>query len=741
MKQILFLSFFLIGEIIFAGQETGNISGTIIDRTTKQPLPGVNICILGTTMGAATDTNGRYLIEKIQMQEYSIEASMIGYKPVVKTRIYPVPNRTITLNFNLYQTPIELEGVTVTPEYFSKGKDAITSSYEASSCEIRMNPEGYSVQRILASLPGVGTIEDWSAQLIVRGGSPDENLCLVDNVEIGSPTHFGWFGGEGGSISILNTWLIKDICFSTGGFSAKYGDKLSSFMDISLRDGNKEKFEANFDFNMSRAGVDFSGPISNKGTYLFSYGRSYLELLDKVSDIGNVIPKYDEFQGKIVYNISTTNKLSLMGIKTIDNMRVPKSEVGSGAKSDMLWNGGENIIGFNWQNLFSKNGYSLFTLSGTSHKLDFGCEENFGVNSTLSALTAKESITYRFSPTIELETGGEYKYIALDWGSFSIADTTSTGIPFPGDTTDTSGTSYKVGSYTQFSFSFIPRLLIQPGVRYDYFESNGENKISPRIGLNYTISKVTSLNLSYGEFYQFPQCDQLLDNLSSKHATHYVIGIEHLLTPSTKIGIEGYRKNLNNLIVRVSDSTRELDNSGEGYAQGIELLLQKKLKEKFWGSTSYSYSVSKRKDRWGKPPYVKCISDGWYYSDWDQPHIFTIIGGYKLSNKLDLSIKWRYATGKPYTPLIDRIQDSFTGEWYRINGDINSERYPSYHRLDFQVAQYHTFRGWGIITYFNLQNIYNRKNILTYTWNDDYTEREEIYQFLFMPVGGVTIEF
>ncbi|MCK4307229.1 TonB-dependent receptor [candidate division WOR-3 bacterium] len=736
-RHFLFLIGLLVGEIIYAGQEVGNISGTVVDRTTKQPLPGVNVCILGTTMGAATDTNGKYLIEKVPMREYSIEASMIGYKPVVQTRIYPVPNRTITLNFKLSQTPIELKGVTVTPEYFSKEKDAVTSSHEASSYEIRMNPEGYSVQRILASLPGIGTVEDWSAQLIVRGGAPDENLCLVDNVEIGSPTHFGWFGGEGGNISIINTWLVRDICFSTGGFPAKYGDKLSSFMDISLREGNKNKFEANFDFNMSRAGVDFSGPISNKGSYLFSYGRSYLELLDKVSDIGNVLPKYDEFQGKIAYNISPINKLSLMGIKTIDNMRVPKSEMGSGAKSDMLWNGGENIIGFNWQSLFSKSGYSLFTLSGTSHKLDFGCEGSFGVNSTLSTLAAKESITYRFSPAVEFEAGGEYKYINLDWGSFSVAETTSTGIPFPGDTTDTSGTSYKVGSYTQFSFSFIPRLLIKPGVRYDYFESNDENIVSPRVGLSYALSNIASLNLSYGEFYQFPQCDQLLSNLSSKHATHYVIGIEHLLTPSTKVSVEGYRKNLNNLIVRVSDSTRELDNSGEGYAQGIEFLLQKKLKEKFWGSMSYSYSVSKRKDRWGEQDYA----DGWYYSDWDQPNIFTIIGGYKLSDKLDFSIKWRYASGKSYTPLVDKKQDPITGTWYRVDGDMNSARYPSYHRLDFQIAQYHTFRGWGIITYFNLQNIYNRKNILAYTWNDDYTERKGIYQFLFMPVGGITIEF
>ncbi len=739
MKWQVFLIVLFFGNFTYAA-EVGKIAGGVVDRTTKQPLPGVNVTILGTNMGAATDINGKYLIENVPIRDYSLQANMMGYKPLVKIRIYPIPNRTILIDFELEQSMLELQGITVTPEYFPKEKDAVLSSHKISFYEARGNPEGYNVQRMLTSLPGVAAVEDYSAQLIVRGGDPDENLCLIDNVEITSPVHFGWFGGEGGSISIINTELVKNIGFSSGGFPVKYGDKLSSFMDIHLKEGNRDKFEVNFDFNMSRAGFALGGPVSKKASYLFSYGRSYLELLDKVSDIGNVIPKYDEIWGKIVFEPSYNDKFSVIGLKTIDRMTVPESEMGRNAKGDLIWNGGEDVVGLSWRTLVSNKGFSLLTLSGISHNLDLDCENTFGVSSTQSQIIIRESITYRLSPQIEFEAGGSYKYLDFEWNSFYTPETTSTGIPIPGDTISKTENSYKVGSYIQTNFTLFPKLQVKPGIRYDYFDLNTESVLSPRIGFRFSLTEITFLNFSYGEFYQFPSYEALLSNtLKSKHAVHYVIGIEHLTTPNTKLTIEGYHKELNNLITAVSDSTRGLDNSGEGYINGVDFLLHKKLAEKVFGSISYSYSISKRKDRWGEKDYAK----GEYYSDWDQRNIFTLIGGYKFTDNFECTVKWRFASGSPYTPVdtTERWQEPVTGRWYIEKGSINSAKYPSYHRLDFQISQRHIFRGWSIVTYFNLQNVYNRKNILQYSWNDDFTEREDLYQFLFMPVGGVTIEF
>jgi hypothetical protein len=616
--------------------------------------------------------------------------------------------------------------VTVTPEYFSKEKDAVVSSHRMSYYEVRGNPEGYNPQRMLASLPGVGTVEDYSSQLIVRGGDPDENLCLIDGIEIQSPIHFSWFGGEEGSISIIPTTLIKEIGFSSGGFPARYGDKLSSFMDIELRDGNRERLEATFDFNMSAIELDLESPLGDRGSLIASYGRSYLELLDKVSDIGNVVPKYNRLFGKAAFDISARNKVSVLGIKTIDDMVVPMD-----GESDLVWKGGQDVVGLNWRWLFSNRGYSRLVVSGSSYSLDLDAGSAFGIRSTQANLAVNSQVVYKPFHWGEAEAELSLKPLFLEWSSFFSPETTATGIPLDPDTLYAADTSYKFSGYLQTSIA-TPFFSIKPGMRYDYFDLNNEARISPRIGMSCPLSGVTELNLAYGEFYQFPSYEQLLgDRLSSKHSRHYVAGIEHLLAPGTRFSIEAYRKSLDRLPVAKSDSTsHELDNSGTGYANGIDLLLHKKLVDKVYGSISYSYSVSRRKDRRGE-----------YFSSWDQRHIFTLIGGYKISDDFELSAKFRYASGRPYTPVKDRWQDPNTGKWYRVDGPINSARYPDYHRLDFQISRREVFKGWAISYYLNIQNLYNRKNILAYRYNDDYTEKEGIYQFLFMPVGGITIEF
>ena len=162
MKWQVFLIVLFFGNFTYAA-EVGKIAGGVVDRTTKQPLPGVNVTILGTNMGAATDINGKYLIENVPIRDYSLQANMMDYKPLVKIRIYPIPNRTIVIDFELEQSMLEMQGITVTPEYFSKEKDAVVSSHKISFYEARGNPEGYNVQRMLTSLPGVAAVEDYIA--------------------------------------------------------------------------------------------------------------------------------------------------------------------------------------------------------------------------------------------------------------------------------------------------------------------------------------------------------------------------------------------------------------------------------------------------------------------------------------------------------------------------------------------------------------------------------------------------
>jgi len=708
----------------------GHLAGRVIDKVTKQPLVGANVIIVGTQMGASTNDRGWFVIRNVPVGVYTVKAQMIGYTPQIKTRVYVVQGRTRELFFELTERPLVLGTITVVPEYFPKDKDVAVSTQSLDYYEVRGDPEGYSIQRVLSSLPGVATAQDYSAQLIVRGGSPDENLTIIDNVEISNPIHFGEFGGAGGVISLINTELVKNIAFSSGGFPARYGDKLSSFLRIDLREGNREKHLATFDFNMAGVGLELEGPWSARGSYLFAYRRSYLSLLDRIVDIGTVIPKYDDYQFKVNFDPHPRHKLWIFGIWAFDKMTVP-ADPAFGLTRDLIWRSSESVLGLNWRFLFSKEGYGVLTLSQNSNWWDYFSEGDFKVKASEKEYTARYEVTYRLSPRFKLETGARFRYFLLDHYFLQETDTTDTGIIFPRRELDQENQTHKVAFYTQLEWKPFKFLSFRPGLRYDFFEMNHESRISPRVGLILTLGAHTWVNFSYGEFYQTPLFRQLLENeLTSNHARHFVLGFEHLLRDDTLLRIEVYRKDLSNLVTRVSETTRDLSNQGSGFAHGVEILLDKKLSRKFYGKISYSYGVSKRRDYRGE-----------YYFDWDQRHIFTLIGGIKFSDRFEVSFKWRFASGRPYTPLVGRYRDPLTGRWFRIDGPINSARYPDYHRLDLQFVHRFPLKGWSIISYFNLQNAYNRKNVFSYYWNRDFSQKMAFYQFTFMPVGGIMIEF
>ncbi len=174
--------------------------------------------------------------------------------------------------------------VTVYPEYFIKKRENVSSS-RLTYCEIRGILEGYNLPRMLSSLPGVETAEDYPASIIVRGESPDENLTLIDNIEVDSPVHLLDLGG--GGMSIINTKLIKDVAFERV---------------------KKDKLSSSFDFSMAGVSFIIEGPLREKTSFIINYRKRFFEILDKFSDIGDVVPKYDDYYARLDLNINPKNK-------------------------------------------------------------------------------------------------------------------------------------------------------------------------------------------------------------------------------------------------------------------------------------------------------------------------------------------------------------------------------------------------------------------------------------------------
>ena len=540
---LLFLLEYLFGT-------TGSLSGHVRDASTHQPLIGVNVIISGTELGAATDMDGNFRVDSAPVGSYNVHVSMIGYEAVTRPNVHVVPQRTTTINFDLHPTVLKSESVTVTAKYFEQTRDAITSSRTIDIEEIRSDPVGvYDIMAMMQALPSVVSGSDQYNEIIVRGGAPGENLFVMDYLEIPYPNHYPEQGKGGGPVTMVDTDFIERIDFYAGAFPARYGEKLSSVMDVTLRSGNREKHLGKVKMNMAGFGANVEGPLADNGSYLFSLKRSFLDFVI-VSTGMQAVPQYWSSQGKITYDLSTTKKLMFNYIGGIDAINIEGEDNPSlrGAEN-VEFDSQQATVGMTYKNLFSKKGFSILSLSKSLVQLNTDVYELAENNQRdmyhqrrdlENETTFRSEVNYQIKPGIDVNTGFSIKTINLDYDNwfeprptilygYSLSsavepDTISEYVFYdtyfqnpativtPLDTlgvADTIKTNAimdyrKMGGFLHVSFHPIRTLEIFAGGRYDHLDFTRESSASPRFGLSYHFSEVLSLNFSAGRYFQPP---------------------------------------------------------------------------------------------------------------------------------------------------------------------------------------------------------------------------------------------
>ena len=435
----------------------GTIDGKVIDADTKAPLIGTNVVVLGTVRGAASGLDGSFVIQKVPVGNFVLQFDYIGYQQVKKTDIIVLPNRTTYLNIEMKMAAFETEEVTVTAGYFSETDNQPTSAISFSNEEIRRAPgSAGDVSRILMTLPSIAKVNDQSNNLIVRGGNPIENTFFIDNIEIPNINHFPHQGASGGPIGILNVDFIQDVTFYTGGFSAMYGNKLSSIMDISFRDGNTREIDGQLDFNFAGFGGVAEGPLFNqKGSWLFSARRSYLDFVVDVFDVGSTVaPGYGDVQGKIVYDINQNHKIILLG-GFADDHNVQDRETGE--ENFMTYYGNQDLYqstnGLNWQAIRGKSGYSNTSVAYTSNKYDEDWYEAttgiYAIKNRTNERTLKfRNINhFRLNKKNTVEFGFEAKHLIESYDNWYSETTNDIGVPVPKLTLNKKITANKFGGF------------------------------------------------------------------------------------------------------------------------------------------------------------------------------------------------------------------------------------------------------------------------------------------------------
>ncbi|MDP3445560.1 MAG: carboxypeptidase-like regulatory domain-containing protein, partial [Ignavibacteria bacterium] len=458
---IIFLVTILLGGLstTISQRETyfGSIKGKIVDFETKQTLPGVNIILKESSVGTSSNLDGEYEIPHLKIGSYSLVFSFIGYEKIIVPDIIIRSDRITYVNVELRSTAIDLQSVEVTGGYFNNTQQQQLSAVSFSFEEIRRAPgAGGDVSRIIFGLPSLAKINDTKNSLIVRGGSPVENGFFVDNIEIPNINHFPVQGSSEGPIGIINVDLIDNVNFYSGGFGSNYGNKLSSIMEIKFREGNRSTNDVQLDMSMQGFGGVFEGPINaGRGSFVISARRSYLDLVLDLMNENVGLPVYSDIQGKVVYDISDNDKLSIIDIFSYDQQKMNQNDAAENHNNVFIdYKYYTNTAGINWQRLWGTLGYSNTSISHTFAKTDGRFIQTRDAKLLLNNLSDEHEIKFRNSnhlilgSNLNLNFGFEYKGIFTKYNQFYNEYQDLLGNKTEALTLNKENTSLIVGAFT-----------------------------------------------------------------------------------------------------------------------------------------------------------------------------------------------------------------------------------------------------------------------------------------------------
>jgi len=735
----------------------GKIKGQVLDRETKEPLPGVSVELVNIQKGTMTDKLGNFMFNDVVVGNYSILFSLPGFDKLSMTDVIVRSKRITTIKAELKLLPIKTE-VVVSAEYFAKNEEQPTITANFSTEEVRRTPSLLSdVSRRLMALPSVISLNQQFNGLIVRGGSPSENGFFVDGIEIPNINHFPIQGTSAGLISIMNIDLINNVDFYAGGFSAKYGNRLSSVTDLTLREGNRHELDFQLDLSLAGVGATAEGSLGGeKGSWLFSARRSFFSFLVDVTGLDDegdeTYPEYDDFQAKLVYDISPNHRISLLNIFGADHWDIPRTEFDDESIDIRMR---QNTAGVSWRYLWGSHGYSNTSISHVfcKYRLNFFEDDvpTYIKNTQDQEFRLRNVNHFRINPSNKLDFGVEAKILRSDFNESYHEYFDMVGNLSPEGSIVKDITTQKYSAFISYSWKPFSKLTLTSGIRANHFGYNKDTHVSPRLSFTYNIGKRTSLHGASGVYYQnvplvlMCQKDEF-KNLRNPRAYHYVLGMRHFLTEDTRMTVEIYNKQYDRFPLDTRQPSlfimdepaymvffvnhENLVSSGKARSYGIELMIQKKFTNKFYGLLGGALYRSKYRD----------LNGVWRNRIYDNRYNATVEAGYIPNNKWEFSMSWIFAGGMPYTPYDALASSAIQEAVFDVNA-INSRRFPDHNSLSIRSDRRFHFRGSNLIVFFSIWNVFNKKTPTEIDWSE-YSEdlySEDSFPRIF--VLGLEFEF
>ena len=746
MTKIFFYLLMVLVLPVYAISQTGTIEGTVYNRGTGEPLAGAEVRMLetdtkGNTLRQKTDENGTFVFSAIPEGTYTLSTSVPNSELTSETSVVVVAGETLKPEIYVGTAQYRFEGV----EVRDKRAPKTVSKKSLQSQEItRLPGTGGDALRALSAIPGIGVADDFSGALYIRGGSDEDNLYYFDRVPIGYPYHFG------GLVSSLSSEIIDRIDVYAGGYGAEYGVDSQAVIDIYSQDDSPAALRGKFNLNLLYSEGLLQGKIGEKGFWYAAGRRSYIDLIigSLAFDTGEItaFPRFWDYQMKAGYDLSEKHQLFFNLFASDDKfaVRLDGEDVDEDFRGNSSFDSGFEGAGIHLRSFLTDRLTSFLSLTRSNFLFDVKFGPALSLTVDAPTYTLRQDLIYQLNPRHRIESG---LILGLEPGRVTG---TFTRIPDEGEvdydirfeekiSLDEYVRGQRIEGYLQDRYMLLPFLWAVVGLRFDYFNRIDELSIQPRGSLLLELPNNSELQFAYGIYNQTPQPALLSRSagnpaLRASRASHYIVELTQQLSPETEIKMAGYYKDLAGLVT-ADDEARYL-NQGVGYAQGAEIFLRHQSGDRFFGWVSYAYALSKRRDRVDEPYRL--------YS-FDQTHVATFAASYNLTPTWEFGAKWQYRTGNPYTPVVDATPrfDPRNGKliYIPIYAETNSGRLPPYHRLDLRVSKIFRFTGWKLGIFLELLNAYNRKNLLTFNYTEDYSERTDANQLPIIPYLGITAEF
>lgn len=785
MKKFLLFSVLFVAFFTVRAQTTGTVKGFLYDKSSGEPIPFSNVYFKGTTIGANTDLNGFFNINRIPPGDYVLMVTSFDFD-TIQEKITVTAGAMINKKFYANKGGVKLEEVEVSTTAAEKVENTTVGIQKIDPVVITKLPSvgEPDIAQYLQVLPGVVFTGDQGGQLYIRGGLPVQNKVLLDGLIVYNPFH------SIGLFSVFDNDLMKNADVYTAGFGAEYGARTSSIMDITTRDGNKKRTAGKVSLSTFGAKATLEGPLvklrdngNTSMSYLFSAKHSYLPQTSKLlysyaeTQAGDGLPfYYTDLYGKVSVNSTNGSKVSLFGFNYTDKVDYPQvqsfnwTNTGVGTNFVLVPQSSNLLI----EGIFAYSRYNIDAKNAS----DPNDSKSSGINGVNTGFTF-----VKFLGRQELRYG--FEGVTTNT-SYQVRNANAALISFSKSTID-------VGGFLKYKFiDRKKRLVFEPSFRMQYYatlsfmspepRASIKLNITPRIrfkgaaGLySQTLMSANSdrdvVNLFYG-FVNAPESDKLsrtyLDykgaeqsvNSSIQKANHLVGGFEIDITRRLELNVEVYQKFFST-IVNVNrdkifeDNTTNADRPDElkrvfvveqGRSRGLDVLLKYEHKRFYFWAV---YSLGKN-DRWVGNVVSKSVLN--YPPTFDRRHNVNLVTSYTFGKKKnwEANVRWNFGTGFPFTqtqgyiPTLNpggNINYNFpqgNGALNFIPSTLNAGRLPDYHRLDFGVKYKYNISDKSVLEInAGATNVYNRKNIFLV---DRFTFKR-VDQLPIMPNLNVSLSF